>query len=500
MRALSMLLGMIFLLALGDRPAMAATEDTGALVDRITWGRTPQTVAEAEQLGSRRWLAQQLHPDPTASLPAAIQAQIDAMRITREAPEEIAAAIRAQGKAAQKVQNPSERLVAQQAYQKSLAELKHEAITRSLLRAVYSPNQLQEQMTWFWFNHFNVAAEKHEIRVMVGDFEDSAIRPRALGQFRDLLKAVAVHPAMLRYLDNDKNALGRINENYAREILELHTLGVGSGYSQKDVEEMARVLTGFGVSFAPEPPVLKPDHRALYVRVGLMEFNPDNHDFGDKVVLGHRILGAGLPELEQVLDILSRQPATAQHISRDLALYFMDAAPQSVVDRMAQTFLNKDGDIAEVLAVLFASREFKASLGRKIKDPVHYVVSAVRLAYDGQIITNPAPLKTWTDTLGQGVYGRDTPDGYPLENTAWSGPGQLATLFDVAQQIGANSPSLFRKSESAAGIRRLPQLQISTLGGRHWPLSAQTRAVLVQTRTPIEWNALFLSSPEFLFR
>ena len=500
MRPLWIWLGIVLLLLLDPMPAMAAPAEVGNLVDRITWGRTSQVMAEAERLGPHRWLERQLHPDGDARLPPPVQAQIEAMRISRETPVEIAMATRAQGKAAQKVQDPTARLSAQRAYQKALADLKQEAITRSLLRAVYSPNQLQEQMTWFWFNHFNVAAEKSDLRVTVGDFEDKAIRPRALGKFGDLLKAVALHPAMLRYLDNDKNAVGRINENYAREILELHTLGVQSGYSQKDVEEMARVLTGLGVSVASGPPPLKSEHRALYVRVGLMEFNPDNHDFGDKVVLGHRISGGGLSEVDDVLDLLARQPATARNVSRKLALYFMDSAPQHVVDSMASTFLREDGDIAKVLAVLFRSSEFEASLKRKIKDPVHYVVSAVRLAYDGRIITNPAPLKAWTDALGQSLYGRDTPDGYALENAAWSGPGQLATLFDVAHQIGANSPNLFQKSASPPDVRAPPQLQAKILDGRDWRLSDSTRAVLTQARTPIEWNALFLSSPEFLFR
>ena len=148
-------------------------------------------------------------------------------------------------------------------------------------------------MTWFWFNHFNVHQYKRDLRALVGDYEDQAIRPHALGRFRDLLEATLRHPAMLRYLDNDQNAANHINENYAREIMELHTLGIGSGYSQKDVQELARILTGVGVDLSSTNPKLPPARQALLVRAGLFEFNPNRHDFSDKVLLGHAIRGSG---------------------------------------------------------------------------------------------------------------------------------------------------------------------------------------------------------------
>jgi len=142
---------------------------------------------------------------------------------------------------------------AQQAYQQELSRLQREAATRHLLRALYSPHQVQEQMTWFWLNHFSVHQGKGNVRAMLGDYEENAIRAHALGNFRDLLGAVASHPAMLRYLDNDQNAAGRINENFARELLELHTLGVNGGYVQRDVQELARVLTGHGINASSTP-------------------------------------------------------------------------------------------------------------------------------------------------------------------------------------------------------------------------------------------------------
>jgi uncharacterized protein (DUF1800 family) len=476
--------------------------DIAALVDRVTWGRTSGDVAKAERLGTDLWLKEQLQPTLGASLPPSVQAQIDAMRISREPTAQIVVAMNAENRAAGKIQNTEERQAAYLVHLKTTLDLKQQAAARSLLRDLYSPNQLQEQMTWFWFNHFSVQADKRDIRAMVGDYEDQAIRPHAMGKFRDLLKAADLHPAMLEYLDNDQNATGHINENYAREILELHTMGVGSGYSQKDVEEMARVLTGVGVSLSPDTPKLKPEQQALYVRRGLMEFNPARHDFGQKTVLGRKIAGTGLPEFEDMLDTLARQPATAKHLSTKLAVFFMGDAPPKLVNRMATTFLRSDGDIADVLAVLFKSPEFKASLGTKVKDPVHYAVSAVRLAYDGQPIANAAPLRGWIDRMGQSLYGRDTPDGYPLEDAAWSGPGQLTVMFEVALQLGSNSSGLFKPDGATAEDRpAFPQLR-NALFYSHTQASLgdQTKAALAQARSPSEWNTLFLSAPEFLHR
>jgi uncharacterized protein (DUF1800 family) len=502
MRHLWLVIAAFCFAAASSMSAAAGAPDNAALVDRLTWGQTSREMADIDRLGPDRWLKSQLRPDGPAELPPQVQARIDALRISRESMAQIAVATDTQNKAVAKLQDPTVRQAAQQAYQKTMADLKQQAAARSLLRDLYSPRQLQEQMTWFWMNHFNVQADKRDIRAMIGDYEDQAIRPHALGKFRDLLKAADLHPAMLRYLDNDQNAVGRVNENYAREILELHTMGVGSGYSQKDVEEMARVLTGVGISLSPDTPKLKAEQQPFYVRRGLMEFNPARHDFGDKVVLRRRIGGAGLSEFEQTLDALARQPATARHVSRKLALYFMGEAPPDLVDRMSTKFLRRDGDIAEVLHVLFESSAFKASLGKKLKDPTHYVVSAVRLAYDGRPIANTAPLQAWINRLGQGLYNRDTPDGYPLEDAAWSGPGQLTTMFEVARQIGANSAGLFKLDDPASEDQpAFPQLQnalfYKILEAR---LSPKTQSALAQARSPAEWNTLFLSSPEFLHR
>jgi uncharacterized protein (DUF1800 family) len=474
-----------------------------ALVNRITWGETPSAVAEMERMGQGRWLEEQLHPSGGGDLPPEVQARIDAMPGLNTPMERLVLDVEAQNKAANQLIDPDQKKAAKQAYQQALSALGRQAAARSLLRDLYSSDQLQEQLTWFWFNHFNVHLQKADLRAMVGDYEDRAIRPHVLGRFRDLLEATLRHPAMLRYLDNAQNAAGRINENYAREIMELHTLGVGSGYTQTDVQELARILTGVGVNTSLNAPNIRPQYRDLYIRAGLFEFNPNRHDFGDKVFLGHTIHGSGFGEVEQALDILSRQPATAHHISLQLATYFMgDNPPPAVVDRMAQTFQHSDGDIAQVLRTLFRSREFDASLGHAFKDPVHYAVSAVRLAYDRQPILNTGPMQSWLNRMAEGLYNHETPDGYPLIAAAWDGPGQLAARFEIARQIGSGSAGLF-KPEGPDAVDRpaFPQIENALYyQGLNSTLGRPTQTALGQAASPQDWNTLFLSSPEFMHR
>ena len=492
-------------------PAFAATPSGGlsahdlALLNRLTWGETSASAAEMQALGSRAWLERQLRPRPSDTLPALAQAEIDALPIAHATLAELVVAEQAQSQAANKLTDPDMKKAAQQAYQQGLNDLGRQAAARELLRDLYSPVQLQEQMTWFWLNHFNVHMYKRDIRAMVGDYEDRAIRPRALGKFRDLLEATLKHPAMLRYLDNDQNAAGHINENYAREIMELHTLGVGSGYSQKDVQELARILTGVGVDTNAGPPRLSPAKQDLLVREGLFEFNPNRHDFGDKVLLGHPIRGSGFAEVEQALDILCKSTATARHLSSRMAAYFMgDDPPPALVDRMARTFLRSDGDIAETLRTLFSSREFDASLGHTLKDPMHYTVSAVRFAYDDRVILNTGPMQTWLTRMSEGLYNHETPDGYSMSAAAWDGPGQMAVRFEIARQIGSGSAGLFKPpgDGQAKDQPAFPQVQNALYwrGGLDGILAATTRTALGQAGSPQDWNTLFLSSPEFMRR
>lgn len=475
-------------------------------LDRVTWGATASTESELMQNGLTTWLQDQLNRTHADTLPATAQAQIDAMTISRVPVAQLAIALDEQRKAADARPDEDQKKAARQAYQQELTRLARESQQRFMLRALYSPNQLQEQMTWFWTNHFNVNTRKDNIRALIGDYEAQAIRPYALGKFRDLLGATLHHPAMLRYLDNAQNASNRINENYARELMELHTLGVGSGYSQADVQELARVLTGVGVSLRPldaSAPNMRPALAGDYVRRGLFEFNPTRHDYGTKMLLGRPITRHGLAEVDEALDRLARAPATAQFISRKLAVYFVaDEPPRALVDVMAVTFQRSDGDIAATLATMFSSPAFTASLGHQFRDPMHYVVAAVRLAYDGRVVSNVDPMINWTTRMGEPLYGHETPDGYPLNRAAWASAGQMTTRFEIARTVGANGAVLFRTDDRAPLEKPpWPPLAASRIAqAMQTGFSVPTKAALAQATSPQDWNTYLLASPELMAR
>jgi uncharacterized protein (DUF1800 family) len=308
---------------------------------------------------------------------------------------------------------------------------------------------------------------------------------------------------MLRYLDNEQNSAGRINENYARELMELHTLGVGGGYAQRDVQELARILTGFGVNAGPDATNVRPALRAQYVHRDLFEFHPNRHDYGDKLFLGRTIRGRGAEELDEALDVLAHHPSTARFVSRKLAVFLLsDDPPDRVVERMAGTFQSTGGDIAATLGTLFSTDEFARSLGGKFKDPVHYVVSAVRLAYDDKVILNPGPMIGWLNRMGEPLYGRPTPDGYPLTRSEWASAGQLATRFEVAKALGYGSAGLFKtEGPNPAERPAFPQLNNALYyGSIERSLGKLTRDALDRATSPQEWNLLLLASPEFMHR
>jgi uncharacterized protein (DUF1800 family) len=518
-----------------------------AFVNRLTWGET----AQGDTLSGKSrdaWLNAQLHPGNDDGLPPQVAAAIAGMEISQQPLEQIAVQTREMQMAirdARRSAKPGDQ--AQDGnqdkgqfrdiikpYRQKLLSLAVQAQTRSLLRDLYSKNQLKEQLTWFWLNHFNVYARKGQIAVLVGDYEENAIRPHVLGKFRDLLTATAFHPAMIHYLDNQQNAVDKINENYAREIMELHTMGVGSGYTQKDVQELARILTGVGVNFSGKArafaALARADYRTDVGHGGLFEFIPRRHDYGDKVFLGHTIKGAGLEEVNQAIDILSREPATTRHVSRQLAQYFCcDAPSDHLVEAMAATWKRTDGDMAAVLKTLFDSSEFSESLGKKFKDPMHYAISAIRATYGDQPIKNPLPLINWLNRMGELPYGHETPDGYSLTADSWSGPGEMATRFEVAQQIGGGARNLFlpitpemltrlranlqanpaNADNNLQAILQVdpqdrtpaPMLQQTAYYTQLTPsLSAATSNAIAQGASQADRNALFLSSPEFMRR
>ena len=494
--------------AAADDPALAR------LLDRLSWGCTAQGAQPLAALGVAGYLAQQLHAPP-AALPGDVQARIDAMDISRIPVQQLAMDMQERNRAARNQPTEDERKAALQAWQQDMRALQQQAAERFMLRALYSPAQLREKMTWFWMNHFNIFGGKGNLRALLGDYEERAIRPHALGRFRDLLGATVRHPAMLIYLDNAQNAAGRINENYARELMELHTLGVDGGYSQQDVQELARVLTGVGVSLRPEtdaPPRMPAALRNHYVRDGLFEFHPQRHDWEPKQLLGQPLRAEGLAEVDEALDRLARAPATARFITRKIALFLVgDNPPPALLNTLARTFERTSGDMAAVLQALFATPEFRASLGQRFRDPVHYVLAGLRLTHGDSPppAASPDPALGWLQRLAEPLYGRATPDGYPLDSTPWSGSGQMATRFEIARALGTGAgfaAPAARSDEAASPTPPTPRptpalpllAQTAYVRALEPGWSVATRSALAQATSPREWNLLFLASPEFM--
>ncbi|MBQ0959337.1 DUF1800 domain-containing protein [Ideonella sp. 4Y11] len=450
---------------------------------RLAWGADADTLAQVRQTGLSAWVSQQLQPTTTAApLPAALQARLAEQTTARSDLSTLVWQMQAQRKEAVGLADPQAREKAFKAWQQAMAQLQQEAAARHLWRAVHSPRPLQSRLGWFWLNHFNVFQGKQDLRAMVADY-DEQLQAQALGRFRDLLGVALMHPAMLRYLDNDQNAAGRLNENLGRELLELHTLGVDGGYTQADVLAAARALTGLGVAQPPEP------RGPSVQRRGLMAFNPARHDNAPKVLLGEPLPGQGLAQVEAMLDRLARHPATARHITRRLALYLLGQPPSPALhQQLAQRFLDSDGRIAEVLRTLLAHPEFEASLGQGFKDPVHWVVSALREQRPPGAGLQPDLPVSWMARLGEAPYQRGTPDGYPLERTAWAAPGQLALRFELARSMALRWPTVWGQAADTP----LPA------DGADGSTSASTREVLASARRPAERLALWWSSPEFM--
>ena len=334
----------------------------------------------------------------------------------------------------------------------------NELVEGKLLRAVYSDRQLQEVMTDFWFNHFNVFIGKDADRYLITSYERDVIRPRALGKFEDLLVATAHSPAMLFYLDNwlsvgpnsdvangipkqankqrkrrvrsrgqtnqSKGKRNGLNENYGRELMELHTLGVNGGYTQEDVTEVARVFTGWTLK---QP-----------MQGGGFTFEERTHEPGTKIVLGHRIKEKGEKEGLEVLRILARHPSTAKFVCTKLAMRFVsDDPPAPLLDRMAQTFLKKDGNIHEVLKTMLESPEFWAPVAyrAKVKTPLEFVASALRAS--GAEVADAMPIARQLQNMGMPLYGMQPPTGYSMKADAWVNSSALLGRMNFALALTA---------------------------------------------------------------
>jgi len=413
-----------------------------------------------------------------------------------------------------------------------------ELIESKILRAAYSERQLQEVMTDFWFNHFNVYIGKGEDHYLLTSYERDVIRRHAMGKFEDLLVATAQSPAMLFYLDNwlsvgpnsdaangipkgirnwnrrprnppVKQAKGKrngLNENYGRELMELHTLGVNAGYTQKDVTEVARVFTGWTLKRPREGNGFTFDERM--------------HEPGDKMVLGHRIKYKGEKEGLEVLHILAHHPSTAKFICTKLATRFVsDNPPPQLVDRMAQTFLKKDGDIREVLKTMLGSPEFWSDdvYRAKVKTPLEFTVSALRAS--GAEISDAMPIARQLQTLGMPLYGAQPPTGYSTKAEAWVNSSALLGRmnFSLALTGGrvkgtqVDTDLLLENSQPTSAQQALAILEDSLLAG---DVSKQTHDVVTArledsqvsqrkvddpTRSPnvAMITGLLLGSPEF---
>ncbi len=506
------------------------------VLNRLAYGPKPGDVERVTRIGIDRYIDEQLHPERIA-LPHELTERLEGLATQEMSTGDLLAEYRnavQQVVKDQKNGQPDEQ--AKKERQKKFAHMAEQTAEARLTRAIDSPRQLEEVMVDFWFNHFNVFYGKGLDRVFVNSYERDAIRPYAMGHFRDLLGATAKHPAMLFYLDNwlstsndfkagyfaqklggPKSKSNGLNENYARELMELHTLGVENegkqdGYTQKDVTELARILTGW--SFDPR----------IIIRGGpQFRFDTDRHDDGTKTWLGRTVQANGQAEGEMALDILANHPATARHVSYKLAQYFVaDQPPEALVERMSKTFLATNGDIRAVLKTLFYSPEFRDPIyyNAKFKTPYQYVISTARATEVP--INNVRPLLGTLNQLGMPLYGCQTPDGYKNTEVAWLNPDGMTRRINFATAlaqgrlplvraidpemayVGMNKAALDRAATAStrAGLANadMPPIDadslMTTLGNG---LSVKTRTTIA-TADPGLRAALVLGSPDFMHR
>lgn len=411
-------------------PSAAALSDARHVLNRLAFGPRPGEVERVARMGSARWLDEQLAGPAESPL---LEAALSPHRAAYAPPKELVEGWLGDDWEGEMRSQRDLRREARPFFREHLERLATAELTRDIL----SQRQLEAVMTDFWANHFNVFAAKGLVRLFEGDYLERAIRPHALGKFSDLLLATAKHPAMLLYLDNAesrkeaKRALpGKsrrgLNENYARELLELHTLGVDGGYSQQDVQNVARVLTGWSVARVSEGGFN-------------FVFRERAHDRGEKTVLGETF-PAGQDEAEGVrlLQLLSRHPATAKHVSRRLCARFVqDNAPESCVAAATAAYAQSDGDMKQVLRAIVKDASFWAepARGSKLKTPLELVASAARAL--GAKPDGSLALSKSLSRLGEPLLQERVPTGYPDTEPEWASSGGMLARMSFASDLGA---------------------------------------------------------------
>ena len=392
-----------------------------------------------------------------------------------------------------------EAMVAQQPQQAVNSEL----IENKLYRAIYSNRQLEEVLVDFWMNHFNVFNGKGQDRVYLTTFERDAIRPYVLGHFKDMLLATARHPAMLFYLDNFQSQVLRddqpqgqpppgaqrpgLNENYGRELMELHTLGVDGGYTQQDVIAVARAFSGWTIYDVGK--------YAEY------QFNPATHDRKEKVILGHTLpAGRGEQDGLDVIDILAHHPSTAKFISKELAQRFVaDDPPQALVDRMAATFIKTDGDLRAVLQTMFSSVEFMSdgAWQAKMKSPLEMVVSAVRAM--NADVSDTFTLAQRIADLGEPLYGKVEPTGYPNTGEAWTNTAGVLGRINFAAALSSGQVAGVKVDVSRFNFKPPTTVAGELFGTAPSPqaMTAIDKGLQDKEATPSMIISLIMGSPDF---
>jgi uncharacterized protein (DUF1800 family) len=510
----------LLLSVLPARAATVAEQQAVHVLNRLAFGPKPGDIERVAQMGVKRYIDSQLDPAALAYPPALTERLASLDSINRSAGDVVAEFTELRKDVRDEEEGAKRRR------REGLAALALQTAEARVLRAIDSPRQLEEVMVDFWYNHFNVFAGKGVDRALVASYERDAIRPYVMGSFRAMLGATAKHPAMLYYLDNYLSTAAGVtpgqrrgpvakarglNENYARELMELHTLGVDGGYTQKDVTELARMLTGWTY-----------DPRALVRENQTFRFDAQRHDQGVKHWLGREVAPQGQLEGEMALDVLALHPSTARNVSFKLAQYFVqDNPPPALVDRMARTFLESKGDIRSVLRTLFASAEFMApeAQGAKFKTPYQYVISAARAS--AAPVANIAPLLATMGQLGMPLYGCQTPDGYKNTQDAWLNPDALTRRITFANALAGGRLPLASMPKAIVPLRQmngtmdgpmvaasdaaptaplapaLDPLQLqATLGGA---ISGRTLATVASSAAPLR-AAMLLGSPDFMQR